>query len=202
MGGRTTKFVSGDAAFVVDKDGVIVSWNSKAEELFNFTTHQAIGERCWRLLSGKDVFGNQYCCERCPLMKMALNHESVNKFQALLKTCSNGYEKFNINCLVLYGNPGDELLMHICRFADEVSDSPVRNEINGRLPSNRQRRKLTSREIEVLEHLADGKTTREIASTLWISQATVRNHIHHLLNKLHVHNRLEAVVLGQRLSII
>jgi DNA-binding NarL/FixJ family response regulator len=50
--------------------------------------------------------------------------------------------------------------------------------------------------------LAEGKTTKEIASLMCISEATARNHIQHTLHKLHVHNRLEAVVLGQRLDLI
>jgi DNA-binding NarL/FixJ family response regulator len=57
---------------------------------------------------------------------------------------------------------------------------------------------LTRREREVLRLLASGASTRAIASGLGISPATVRNHVHHILAKLGVHSRLEAVILWLR----
>jgi len=53
---------------------------------------------------------------------------------------------------------------------------------------------LTDREREVLSLLAQGLSTNEIARSLSITSSTVRNHIRNILQKLHVHNRLEAVV--------
>jgi DNA-binding NarL/FixJ family response regulator len=54
---------------------------------------------------------------------------------------------------------------------------------------------LTPRERQILELLADGLDTREIAAKLVVSLATVRNHVQNILAKLGVHSRLEAVVL-------
>ena len=68
--------------------------------------------------------------------------------------------------------------------------------------ANNHRGALTNREHEVLALLAEGKATREIASLMCISPATVRNHIQHILTKLHVHNRLEAILMGQRIDLI
>lgn len=59
-------------------------------------------------------------------------------------------------------------------------------------------RKLTPREREILVHLAEGKSNREIASLLGISRSTVQNHIHNLLEKLEARSRLEAVVIYRR----
>jgi two-component system, NarL family, nitrate/nitrite response regulator NarL len=59
-------------------------------------------------------------------------------------------------------------------------------------------RKLTPREREVLGHLAEGKSNKEIAGLLGISQSTVQNHIHNLLEKLGARSRLEAVVIYRR----
>jgi DNA-binding CsgD family transcriptional regulator len=53
----------------------------------------------------------------------------------------------------------------------------------------------------VLGHLADGHTTREIATLLSITVPTVRNHIDHILHKLHAHSRLEAVAVSRRLGL-
>jgi DNA-binding NarL/FixJ family response regulator len=52
---------------------------------------------------------------------------------------------------------------------------------------------LTGRENEVLHCLAKGLLYKEIASRLNISMGTVRQHIHNIYDKLHVHNRTEAL---------
>ncbi|HZZ40094.1 MAG TPA: response regulator transcription factor [Acidobacteriaceae bacterium] len=52
---------------------------------------------------------------------------------------------------------------------------------------------LTARELEVLRLLARGLTNREIASVFHISESTVKNHVNHLLGKLEVADRTEAV---------
>jgi len=52
---------------------------------------------------------------------------------------------------------------------------------------------LTSRELEVLRLLARGLTNREIAQVFRISESTVKNHVNHLLEKLDVTDRTEAV---------
>lgn len=52
---------------------------------------------------------------------------------------------------------------------------------------------LTSRESQILELVAEGKTTKEIASELFLSAGTVRNYISTILDKLGVGNRIEAI---------
>jgi DNA-binding CsgD family transcriptional regulator len=52
---------------------------------------------------------------------------------------------------------------------------------------------LTSRELEVLERMADGDTNGRIASALFITEATVKAHVKHIFRKLTVANRAEAV---------
>lgn len=52
---------------------------------------------------------------------------------------------------------------------------------------------LTKREQEVMELLADGKSTKEIAKELHLSNGTVRNYISVILDKLDVTNRIEAI---------
>jgi two-component system, NarL family, nitrate/nitrite response regulator NarL len=57
---------------------------------------------------------------------------------------------------------------------------------------------LTSREIEVLKELADGITNQEIAARLYISENTVKNHIHNILEKLNLNNRREAIEFARK----
>ncbi|WP_018131113.1 response regulator transcription factor [Effusibacillus pohliae] len=52
---------------------------------------------------------------------------------------------------------------------------------------------LTEREHEVLMLMAEGKSTNQIASELYLTTGTVRNYISVILNKLHVSNRIEAI---------
>lgn len=52
---------------------------------------------------------------------------------------------------------------------------------------------LTERESQVLELVAEGKTTKEIAAELYLSAGTVRNYISVILDKLGVGNRIEAI---------
>ena len=52
---------------------------------------------------------------------------------------------------------------------------------------------LSNRENEILELLSRGLMYKEIAAALFISQKTVRKHVYHVYEKLHVGNRVEAV---------
>lgn len=61
-------------------------------------------------------------------------------------------------------------------------------------PSSLDMAKLTPREHEILTLLSTGDLAKEIADTLGISVWTVHGHVKHIFEKLHVHNRTEAVV--------
>ena len=52
---------------------------------------------------------------------------------------------------------------------------------------------LTNREKEILEFLSKGLMYKEIASQLFLSPETVRKHVYHIYEKLHVTNRVAAV---------
>ena len=58
--------------------------------------------------------------------------------------------------------------------------------------------RLTDREMEVLRLVAEGDSNRDIAKKLLISENTVKNHIRNILEKLHLHSRMEAVVYAGR----
>jgi two-component system NarL family response regulator len=61
---------------------------------------------------------------------------------------------------------------------------------------------LTDRELEVLQLAADGLTNRQIGRRLTISENTVKNHIRNILEKLHLHSRMEAVLYAVREELI
>lgn len=61
---------------------------------------------------------------------------------------------------------------------------------------------LTMRELTVLRLLADGKTNKEIGSTLKIAESTVKVHMTHLFEKLAVTNRTEAIAAAARRGLV
>jgi len=61
---------------------------------------------------------------------------------------------------------------------------------------------LTGRELEVLQLVARGMTSREIGLDLFISENTVKNHIRNILDKLGLHSRNEAVLYAVREDLI
>jgi DNA-binding NarL/FixJ family response regulator len=61
---------------------------------------------------------------------------------------------------------------------------------------------LTAREREVLQLLAEGCAAAEISRELCISRVTVRNHTQHILAKLGLHSKLEAVAYAYRRGLI
>lgn len=61
---------------------------------------------------------------------------------------------------------------------------------------------LSERELDVLRFLARGYTTAQTASELVISENTVKTHVRHILNKLEVGNRAEAVAKATQLGLI
>jgi len=57
---------------------------------------------------------------------------------------------------------------------------------------------LTKRECQVLQLLADGKSNRAVAETLYISEKTVKNHVSNILQKMNVNDRTQAVISAIR----
>lgn len=87
---------------------------------------------------------------------------------------------------------------------DAIVSAAMLRQVLPRLSTTRRRAStdLTSREIEVLELLAEGVSTQEIAERLYVSTNTVRNHAQSILMKLGVHSRLEAVSTAVRQGVI
>lgn len=195
-------FGTGEPAFAVDNFGAIVSWNSAAEEAFGYPGKDAVGQHCWELLAGLDLFGNLYCCQGCPIREMAFRHKSVNWTEMLFKTASNELKKFGVTTLVLYDGPDKESLVHLCRPRNNAREACATLTRANRPSANDTHSILTAREKEVLMSLSEGNSTQDVASYLCISPSTVRNHTQHILHKLNVHSRVAAINLGKKLGLI
>ncbi len=62
--------------------------------------------------------------------------------------------------------------------------------------------RLTERELDVLRLVAQGHSNKEIASRLFISENTVKNHVRNMLEKLQLHSRMEAVMYAVRENLL
>jgi DNA-binding NarL/FixJ family response regulator len=82
-------------------------------------------------------------------------------------------------------------VQHVASLAAPVNRDAVRG------PST-----LTERELEVLQMLADGLSTKRVAEQLFISVNTARNHVQRVIRKLDAHSRLEAVALARRAGLL
>ncbi len=74
--------------------------------------------------------------------------------------------------------------------------------ISKRSDERASRPSLTDRELQVLRYASDGLTNRQIGRRLTISENTVKNHIRNILEKLHLHSRMEAVLYAVREELI
>jgi PAS domain S-box-containing protein len=61
---------------------------------------------------------------------------------------------------------------------------------------------LTPRQAQILHLLADGHSTHQIASELYVAVPTVRNHVRRLLRALDAHSRLEAIASARRSGLL
>jgi DNA-binding NarL/FixJ family response regulator len=61
---------------------------------------------------------------------------------------------------------------------------------------------LTDREMQVLRLMAHSRSNKDIAGALFISENTVKNHVRNILEKLHLHSRMEAVTYAWRKRLL
>ncbi len=189
-----------DPAFAVDAGGTILAWNRAAEQLLGYREPQALEQRCWEILSGRDVFGNDYCGEGCPLLRMARNHRPVSRCELRLRGGSGKLTHVGISTMAVPGDsPADNAIVHLLTPVASAPGcgDPVHRQLFGKESSP-----LTARQIQVLSLLNEGLGTTDIAERLFICAATVRNHIKNILSKLKVHSRLEAVSLARRVGLL
>lgn len=71
-----------------------------------------------------------------------------------------------------------------------------------RLAARRSGNELSAREMEVLARVGAGESNRQIASALFVSEATVKTHLSHIFTKLDVDSRTAAVARARELGII
>ena len=110
------------------------------------------------------------------LLKGCGQHELVSAIQSV---SSGG--------IALEATVAGKLMNHMNRRSSAADNDTVR---------------FSKREAQVLELLASGKTNRDIGEKLFISESTVKFHVHSILNKLDASNRTEAVSIAAQLGLV
>ena len=197
--GRTT-----DAMIAIGADMTIVGWNDAATELFGLTAKQALGQICYTILCWRDRCGNSVC-EECIDAPPGDNDELVPTSEVIGRTANGKTLWLSATTL----SPPAEIRQHfrVVHLVREVALPPelerlVVERLQGWSLATEEEasvlKRLTPRESEVLHLLTEGLDGSAIADKLFLSAATVRNHVQHVLKKLDVHSRTEAVALALR----
>jgi DNA-binding NarL/FixJ family response regulator len=132
--------------------------------------------------------------------------EAVEDLQAAVEVCTaNGAAGYLAeaqyelaSALVRRRRPGDMararfLLTTSSRQASVLGMRVIKNKTDARVEELRAAGPLTRREWDVASLVASGKTNREIAQELWLSERTAQNHVQHVLTKLGLSNRSQIV---------
>jgi PAS domain S-box-containing protein len=209
---------SADGAFVIDENLRIVYWNRAAETILGFDRDDVAGQFCYQLLHGYDDSKRLICKERCRVVQLALQSKPIPNYDLHVATRHGETCWLNMSVFTyrMSDANGKKAIVHLFHDLDrkEVDDKVLGQLVkvinryhdirhkNGDNKLEHHQNRLTSREREILALLADGHGTRDIAQLLTISIITVRNHIQHILQKLQVHTRLEAVAIATKYNLI
>ena len=135
---------------------------------------------------------------------LGLVDDAIADLEQAVKTCTdNGAQGYRVeaqyelaSALVRRSGPGDHVrartvVIEALRRADELGMAPIRARAKDLLDriNTATAAALTRRELQVADLVAEGRTNREIASLLFLSERTAQNHVQHILNKLDLPNR-------------
>jgi RNA polymerase sigma factor (sigma-70 family) len=133
------------------------------------------------------------------LFMMCTVYEDDEKIFEALSAGANGYilKKTSpiklLEAITELNEGGSPMSSQIARKVVAAFQSRAAEEINSENTIAASLSVLSNREKEILELLAKGMLYKEIAAKLFISQETVRKHVYHIYEKLHVNNRVEAI---------
>lgn len=195
-----------DAAFTVTEEGEILSWNQGAEKLFGYARATAVHKTCYEILEGMGPLGTRVCHEHCSVVECAGQNNDIPNFDMSVRTRSGKRVWINMSTIVFHNQrTGRQLLIHLAHDITEQKKSEKLThkmlELSKQLTSLGDGSvhpspvpALSDQEINILRMFAEGKESEEVTRTLAISPQTLRNHLHHINQKLRTHNRLEAVM--------
>lgn len=189
-----------DGVACVGPDLRILEWNQAATRILGHPAADAKRMTCYEIFQGQDRCGNVVCGKDCPSLPGLRRGELAPTKDLLARDSSGRKVWLSLTTVVPPARYRDEcLLVHV--FRETALPPELERLITERLQGDRRPSALavlSTREREVLCLLAEGAGTTEIARRLYISPATARNHVQHILARLGVSSRLEAVALALR----
>jgi NarL family two-component system response regulator LiaR len=117
--------------------------------------------------------------------------------------------ELGVDGYLLKGSPKEEIVNAVRNVSE--GGSAIESSVAAKLMSHMTKRsakarqpviEFSKREKQVLELLAGGKTNRDIGAALFISESTVKFHVHAILSKLDASNRTEAVSMAVQRGVI
>jgi PAS domain S-box-containing protein len=192
-----------DPAYAVDGDGAIVAWNAATESLLGFPREDVVGKPCYKIICGKDFFGNPVCQRECLVMQTIQEKKPAKRFRMHVRVKNGHYIEAECATLCVRDSADEYVVIHLLNAEPGWHQGfESQSAHHGLRVSPRPLPSLTLRQKEILHLLAAGSSTRAIADALYISPGTVRSHVEIILNKFKVHSRLEAVVIAIKEGLI
>lgn len=209
---KVIEFRTGDAVFVVAPDYHIAYWDSQAEFFTGIKAGEAIGKPCYDVVIGEREGGERFCSWGCSVMRMSQEGRPVTSYDMQVRSPSGGKRWVSVSTLSLDSEDG-AYVVHLMRDSQEAHETVEmargliqlhkKGERNTAVvPERKGLPALTARQLEMLTHLAEGKSVKEIKAELHLSEATVRNHIRSVLQALGAHSQLEALARARELGIL
>jgi PAS domain S-box-containing protein len=204
-----TEARTGDAVYVVDPDYKIVHWDSQMESLTGALSQEALGKTCYQAVMGEREDGGPFCAHGCSVMHLAQAHRPVSSFEMRIKTRSGVKRWMNVSNLTVETEEGP-YLVHLLRDSQGTHDAlemargliQLSSKEGAPAPKRKDIPALTPRQLEVLQLLSEGKSVKEIGKELYLSEATVRNHVRSLLQALGAHSQLEVLAKAREMGIL
>jgi len=200
---------TGDAVYVVGPEYSIVHWDEQMESLTGVLSEEAVGKPCYDAVMGEHEDGAPFCAHGCSVMHLARAHRPVSSFEMRIRTRSGERRWVSVSNLTVETEQGP-YLVHLLRDSQGTHDAlqmahgliQLSSKKEAPAPRRHDVPALTPRQLEVLELLAQGKSVREIGKDLYLSEATVRNHVRSLLQALGAHSQLEVLAKARELGIL
>lgn len=208
-----------DGAYAVDANQRIIYWDPGCEEMFGHSSNWVLGRPCCDVMCGKNPATDApFCKKGCSVAKMASGeaNQAPNSFAIKGKDKDGEDILLNVN-VALVPSPCKKgwIVMHLLNRSmvrDVVTsidyalskDQPVSpaKTFATSIGQDEEVNRLTKRELEVLQLLAEGISLQNISKRLSISLTTVRNHMQHIQKRLGVHSQTEAVAYAYRHNLV
>jgi DNA-binding CsgD family transcriptional regulator len=205
-----------DGVFAVDAKQRIIFWNPGCEELFDRSSQWVLGRPCNDVVCGRTLSsGAMFCRPNCRVARLSSGGDGPNRFSIQTNDGNNRPLRFSVEIMLVPSRCNLKwIVLHLLHR--QVNQDLLSAMDNAPRPGKqvslaarsaigdcaRHQSRLTARETEVLQLLAEGLSSTVISKRFTVSRTTVRNHIQHIQSKLGVHSQTEAVAYAYRHNIV